>query len=529
VKVFMAYAYSNTDNKNLDWFLKDNTRATLFEVRILYGAIRGLSNVAIPFLYPITAIAGKNGSGKSTILAFCACAFHNVDSGHKLTTRNKAYYTYSDFFVQTEDDKVSYYTQMAYKIFYNKWRKTANLPTGEGIGNQSHKKKVGGRWSDYSKRVIRTVVYLGIERIVPHSEKGTVRLNAYQFITVKTGWEDEIRELVGRILGNDYSYLKRKQYSKHHISVVGVADTTYSSLNMGAGESGLLELFSVIRECPDGSLILVDELELGLHEEAQARLILELKEICLKRKIQIICTTHSSKIMEVLPPEGRLFIERYGKKVDIIPGISPQYAAGKLAGRPSKELDIICEDGIAEAIVSACLPAHLKYRVSIFPVGSSSAVATHAAVRFRQEKSTNLICIFDGDKLSSKAELLKKFFGVLESFQNKEEKSKAREWFESRCSFLPGDEWPEAWVVNQRGNPIYERLQREFELSSEKVNELLTSGKLAGKHNEFFEISRQLNIDRILVMHNLVLGALEQNLDEKTRIKDFILTPRFLA
>jgi predicted ATPase len=518
----MAYAYSSTDKKNLEWFANDNTRATLFEIRILNGAIRGLSNITIPFSYPITAIAGKNGSGKSTILAFCACAFHNVDTGYKLVTRKKSYYTYSDFFVQTEDDKISYFTQTAYKIFYNKWRKSARLPNGEGIGGQSHKKKSGGRWSDYSKRVNRTVIYFSIERIVPHYEKGTVRSNAYQFITVTTGWEDEVRELVGRILGNDYASLKRKQYSKHHISVVGIANMTYSSLNMGAGESGLLELFSIIRECPDGSLILVDELELGLHEEAQARLILELKEICVKRKIQVICTTHSSKILETLPPEGRLFIEKYGAKVEIIPGISPRYAAGKLAGRPSKELDIICEDGIAEAIVSACLPAHMKYRVSILPVGSSSAVATHAAVRYRQDKSTNLICIFDGDKLTSKAELLKKFFGVLESSQNKEEKEKAKEWFEFHCSFLPGNEWPEAWVVNQRGSLMCERLEREFELSSEKVNDLLTSGKLAGKHNEFFEISQQLNIDRILVMHNLVLGALEQNPNEKTRIKDFI-------
>ena len=54
---------------------------------------------------------------------------------------------------------------------------------------------------------------------------------------------------------------------------------------MGAGEDALFEVISTLMMCPDGSLILIDEIELGLHEEAQARLIDELKKICSKRHI----------------------------------------------------------------------------------------------------------------------------------------------------------------------------------------------------------------------------------------------------
>lgn len=100
---------------------------------------------------------------------------------------------------------------------------------------------------------------------------------------------------------------------------------------MGAGENYLLNLFSILEICPNGTLILIDEIELGLHEEAQIRLIDELKEICLSKKIQIICTTHSGVVLSSLPPKGRIFIERINEKICVINEISSEYAISKLS------------------------------------------------------------------------------------------------------------------------------------------------------------------------------------------------------
>ncbi len=73
----MRYLYSQIDKSNLEWFAKDTSKATLMRLEIADGEIRGLSDLKIQFRYPITAVSGKNGTGKSTILACVACGFHN--------------------------------------------------------------------------------------------------------------------------------------------------------------------------------------------------------------------------------------------------------------------------------------------------------------------------------------------------------------------------------------------------------------------------------------------------------------------
>jgi predicted ATPase len=97
----MKYRYSHLDEVNLKWFTNDMTRATLATIQLGAGEIRGLNDFEISFRYPISVIAGANGSGKSTILALAACAYDNYTDGFRLPGRRLPYYTMSDFFVQS--------------------------------------------------------------------------------------------------------------------------------------------------------------------------------------------------------------------------------------------------------------------------------------------------------------------------------------------------------------------------------------------------------------------------------------------
>jgi len=408
----MVNDYSELDKKNLGWFINDFTRATLLSIHII-GRLRGLHSLRMDFSYPITAIAGRNGSGKTTILALAACAYGNRSNGYKLPGRKNSYYKYSDFFIQTtEDTKIS--VRINFQFLYNKWRST-NPTERVKAGWQSHGKWAGGRWG-YSARVARTVVYLGIDRIVPDAEKSVSKSYRKRFLPgAAKGWEDDVRDIVGRILGIEYQSFNYKQHSKYRLPVVSTGKRTYSGFNMGAGEEALFDLFSIIKEIPDGSLVLVDEIELGLHEEAQGRLIQELKVLCNERKLQVICTTHSPKILDCLPPEGRIFIEKIGESVMVIPGISSAFATGKLSGYPNVELDILVEDEAAKMIIETGLTPETRSRTKILPIGSSIAVMRHLASRYKDSRSSDVCVILDGDKSESKNEHIKAFLDALES------------------------------------------------------------------------------------------------------------------
>ncbi|MBM0743374.1 AAA family ATPase [Phormidium sp. CLA17] len=518
----MAYNYSKLDEDNLKWFPNDNSCATLRTIKVLHGQIRGLRKATVDFCYPITAIAGCNGSCKTTVLALSACAFHNTSSGFKLSGRKQPYYTFSDFFVQTKEEVALGNIIVGYEILHDRWKGGK-----AGAAWQHRIKKSGGRWNNYDSRARRTVVFLGVERIVPHSERSVSKSYRGKFKSgTDHGWEDNVREIVGRILGTDYISFSYRRHSKYRLPVVAKKDQKiYSGFNMGAGEHSLFELFSIIYECPDGSLILIDEIELGLHEKAQENLIKELKEVCKKRKFQIICTTHSSRILECLPPESRIFLERSGVETVIIPGISPAYATGKLSGRRNVELDILVEDEAAKLILETVLDKELRSRTHVLPIGSAAAVMRHLAARYKETKHKKdkilEVCVFlDGDKSSKKIEQINLFIKALE---NPTEQQKSKEWVEERLLFLPGDEWPESWIVkpNDR-NPFYERFERELQMSIAEVDDLLDSASRAGKHNEFREAAKILTLGETVVASHLIKSAFDSAPEESQRLIGFI-------
>jgi energy-coupling factor transporter ATP-binding protein EcfA2 len=489
----MKYKYSSLDRDNLKWFANDMSKTTLTEIAIRKGNLRGLSNFNIKFDYPISVIAGKNGSGKSTVLALAACAFHNDSKGFKLPERNTTYYTYSDFFIQTSEEIPPDGIEIWYRFRHNKWKKSKKSP--EGIGNlyQKREKKKDGKWTNYSTRVNRNVVFLGIQRVVPHSEKSVSKsYRTYFKIATADGWEDDVKKVVGRILGSVYDTYWMKTHGRYRMPLVAAKGSIYSGFNMGAGENALFEIFTTIYASPPGTMLVVDEIELGLHEKAQKKLISELKKICREKHVQVVCTTHSPAILESVPPEGRFFIESYADYAVVAPGISSKYAAGLLAGEDSNELDVFVEDGIASTIFESALDKELRCRVSILPIGSHVAIARQMASRFKETKRHQCIAILDGDQSSSEKIHVSNFMNALENSKDKEAEEN---WFKKRLLYLPGDTWPEKWVVVQLKNIDTEELADLFKCSDEELNSYIDEALTSEKHDEIYSLSKSLSLD----------------------------------
>lgn len=488
----MKYRESNDDRNLRRWFTNDNEHQLLRSIELREGVMRGLSTFNLELNYPITAIAGKNGSGKSTILAIACCAYHNQKKGYKLAHRKQPYYTFADFFIQHSEDIPPQGLQIYYSIAHNNWKKSDRLPDGKGVGYQKRSKKKGGKWTDYARRVHRSVAFLGIERIVPHSEKSQSKSYSKSFFHAgENGWEDNVKDIVGKVLGKKYDEFKYVSYSKYRLPVVTVNGKKYSGFNMGAGENALFEVFSVLHSVDEGSLIVIDEIELGLHSEAQKKLIMHLKKVCKKRKIQVICTTHSKDIFSQLPDDARFFIENINSKTVVNHSISPEFAFSKLSAENPNEICLLVEDKVAKALMLNVLPSSIRSRISIEVIGSAAALSRQLASNYIRENRENIVILFDGDQKAKETKNIKHAITMTES--NDDEQA-IKDWMKGKITYIPGDTWPESWII-QRCSERLDILAPLLGISEDELADTIEQGLEAGKHNEFHEIGTLVGLE----------------------------------
>ena len=496
----MKYRETEEDKKLRKKFGASMDHAYLHSLGVRQGTFRGLSAFTLNMSYPITAIAGKNGSGKSSILALACCAFHNVDEGFKMPRRALPYYTFKDFFIRHKDDPQQREVRIDYRIAFNNWTPSARFPQGIGVGLQARHKKANGRWNDYAKRVERNVIYLGIERVVPHFERSQSRSYSSVFKDVPAkGWEAKVAKAVGHILGKNYTKFRYVHHARYSLPVVECDGVVYSGFHMGAGESALFEIFSTIYECGASSLIVIDEIELGLHTHAQKKLMDCLKALCKSMHIQVICTTHSRDILAELPPDARFFLERIGGKTKLTPNVSPDFAFSKMAHTNSHEVTLLVEDDVAAALLSSALPSSVRIRVSVVPVGSASAISRQLAAAYMRRDDRHYLAVFDGDQRQLAATNLTHARNMAESPGRDFD-----EWVGRRFQYLPGESWTESWIM-ERARACLGPLAIALGSTEGELAGIVEWAVQAGKHSEFVEAERHLGLSRSACLQHFSL------------------------
>ena len=103
-----------------------------------------------------------------------------------------------------------------------------------------------------------------------------------------------------RITTGDLRRGKKSAYGRRNTAYVIPLGKNqyYSEQNFSFGEIVMLNLLLDIEDTKDGSLLLIDELELALHPSAQIRLITILRKIAEEKNLTIIISTHSSSIIK---------------------------------------------------------------------------------------------------------------------------------------------------------------------------------------------------------------------------------------
>lgn len=500
----MKYRYSAIDRSNLKWFPADNSVQTLREIELKVGELRGLKPFELEFLYPLSVILGVNGSGKSTLLSMAACAFHGATNGFRMHDRKTTYYTFSDFFVQANDEVPPAGIQIYYGINNDRWNKR-----DPGLGYQIRSKNRNGKWNNYNRRVRRNVAFLGIQRIVPDSESSTHRTYRKYFSPQPHKHAKSICEIASKIFKRQYSQFEIcKLPQRYMLPKVESEGVRYSGFNMGAGEKAVFLLLQTIFDVGVGGLIIIDELELGLHASAQKELVFALKALCLELHCQIICSSHSPSIIEAIPPEGRFLIEKDGAKTKIKKNVGVAYAVGHLAHRNTGELQIFCEDEKSEQIIRNILPHDLRERVSLVYIGSSEAVVRQLAAHYKARAGHDVLAVLDGDKKSEFSGFLKRFNDYLESPAAPDQ---SKVWASKRIRFLPSPHWPEKVILDSV--LANEKSIKDLEMlwQCANVDAKIRESFLAGRHNEFYELSQSVHLDEQRVFSDVVTTCLNQS------------------
>ncbi|MFT8523341.1 AAA family ATPase [Gluconobacter oxydans] len=163
----------------------------------------------------------------------------------------------------------------------------------------------------------------------------------------------------------------------------------HSEKNFSLGELCILRLIGGIKDCPNQSLIIIDELELALHPRAQVQLYRYLEEVAKEKQLTVIFSTHSVSLLKEVPREKIIFLEKDRKgNVNVIKGCFPTYAIGSITIGDETAPDIVLyvEDEVARWIVEPLVKITLQERfrqnnlfpdVRVIPIGGFDKVVQY--------------------------------------------------------------------------------------------------------------------------------------------------------
>lgn len=370
--------------------IRDSTKTRLLEKvrRHDYGRyllkasiekVRGFSGEDISFEFPVTALIGPNGSGKSSVLGVAGCAYKPIRPG--------------TFFPKSAvgDESMS-----GWKVEYELVDK--NLNPRQLIKRSSNFRQAKWVRGDVASR---DVLFFGIERTVPAGEKSQFKKLArstYVHNSPLQPLDPDVARQVEHILGKSVADYRITSFGADEKFLVGKqSNNEFSEFHFGAGESSIIRMVTKIENAPENSLILIEEIENGLHPVATKRMVEYLIDVAERKSIQAIFTTHSDYALIPLPSEA-IWASINGK---LRQGRLSVEALRAVSGRVDKKLAVFVEDEFAKIWVDAILREKLGSdydQIEVHAVhGDGNAVNTHRSHQGNPAVEFQSMCIIDGD------------------------------------------------------------------------------------------------------------------------------------
>lgn len=363
--------------------------------RIEVVQLKGLKDLSLDIAPAgLTAIMGANCSGKTTVLHALACAYKPLlptDPEYRfpmfLKPNTDALWRGSEFIIT-----------MDYRVGTNQFTDQTVRFT-----------KQADRWAPRFKRLPqRPVRFVQIRDSVPDLE--SITLNSMVHYT-RTGRPDvvskQVMDAAGVVLNRSYTTYDNIEYRFRGKKSIGVTlgALQYAGVAMSSGEQRVFKIIDTVFSAPKYALILVDELDLFLHQEAMDRLIDVMVDHCEKQNKQLVFTTHFPAVADLYAKVNISTIHRIGDKTSVWRGYSYE-ALRFITGKQEKPLAIHVEDDVALTIVSkVAADLGLRKYLEVGRYGpAKNAFTLGAGLILNGTSTSNSLIVLDGDIYTTEVE-----------------------------------------------------------------------------------------------------------------------------
>ncbi|WP_024873567.1 ATP-dependent nuclease [Tolumonas lignilytica] len=237
-------------------------------------------------------VTGLNGSGKTSLLA----ALYRIGSSYAF----QRYYRTSKF-----ENRLDSFSES--KITYE-------------INNKSVTYKYGGqRWRatpQSNSNLFNEYPYVAVKFIEANGERVEPVADDIRPRSVRSA-DDSIKEFLEHVLNDQkwrnlkYVNTQRGQGSQAYLIPYTSQGATYyySEKNFSLGELCVLKLSSKLSNIEENSLVLIDEIEMALHPQAQVRLLERIQRIAKDKNLTILFSTHSATLIKNIKRKNIIFIK----------------------------------------------------------------------------------------------------------------------------------------------------------------------------------------------------------------------------
>lgn len=357
--------------------------------KININRCRAFEDQTIKFDFPVTALIGPNGGGKTTILGASAILYSSI-APRQFFTKN----------LQLDEEMENW------SISY--WAIDRDVSKNDLVKRSAS--YISKKWN--RKSLQREVLFFGVSRTIPAVERKDLSKFAAQNVHFSDkesrNLSPETANAITKVLGKDVSeFIVIKPNNHGNITLLsGKTDKgkSYSEFHFGAGESSIIKMIMSIEGASSQSLILIEEIENGLHPLVICRLVDYLINVARRKKLQVIFTTHSEYAIKSLPSSA------------IWASINGKAAQGKLTieslrtfnGESKAQLIIYVEDDFAKDWLLHVF-RHTENialnSIDIYPMNGENG-AVQANKYHNQDPSNKIksICILDGDSRYEESE-----------------------------------------------------------------------------------------------------------------------------